>query len=253
MSLAHTSEVLVSLPMYDWPEIRAATDIFWSGLARHLGISGTLSRSHPHDLLWRNPNLYFSQSCGYPLTHDFRGMLQYVATPHYHAEGCDGPYYSSFIFRGRHWRGASLQQARPAINALDSMSGMLALKLCFAKELHQAEFFQPALLTGSHLASLAAVQAGAADVCAVDSVCVALARKYRPEALHGLEEIARSPLVPGLPFVTRAGSVAKLRQGLKAAFIDPQLREARAELLLDDLSVLPEGSYDQILALEAGL
>lgn len=239
--------------MYDWPEIRAATDTFWSGLAHHLGVSGTLYREGQHKEPWRQTELYFSQTCGYPFTHEFKGLLKYVATPRYRAEGCEGPLYSSFIFcrdgASRH----SLQHARSAINALDSMSGMLALKLFFAVELQRPDFFQPPLITGSHVASLAAVQEGKADVCAIDSVCVALAKRYRPGLLNGLATIARSPMAPGLPFVTRCGDVAKLRQGLQAAFIDPQLRAARAAMLLEGISVLPDGAYDQILALEAQL
>jgi hypothetical protein len=56
-----------------------------------------------------------------------------------------------------------------------------------------------------------------------------------------------------LPYVTRAGDVGQLRAGLKAAFADPALKEAREKLLLKDVSVLPDGAYDVIPQLEAAL
>ena len=75
-------------------------------------------------------------------------------------------------------------------------------------------FFARAIETGGHLNSLAAVREGRADVCAIDCVCVALARRYRPEALEGLVEIARSPAVPGLPG-SRAPATGRIREGLR--------------------------------------
>ena len=187
------------------------------------------------------------------MTHEFKDLLKYVATPHYRAEGCAGPNYSSFIFcrEGASWR--TFQQARPAINAPDSMSGGLALKLWFAGQSPKPDLLQPPLITGSHAASLAAVQETKADICAIDSVCVALAKRHRPGLLSGLTAIAQSPLVPGLPFVTRCADVAKMRHGLQAAFADPDLRAACGAMLLEGMTVLPDGAYDQILALEAHL
>jgi ABC-type phosphate/phosphonate transport system substrate-binding protein len=96
-----------------------------------------------------------------------------------------------------------------------------------------------------------AVRDGAADLCAIDSVCVALARRYRPDYLDGLVEIARSPMVPGLPFVTASGrDPAELRQALAKAFADPDLAPAREALFLDGHSVLAADAYDIILNLE---
>jgi ABC-type phosphate/phosphonate transport system substrate-binding protein len=247
------AEGLVSLPMYDWPEVRGATDALWAGIARHAGLEGELERGGPHDALWRLPQMIFSQTCGYPFTHEFKGLLQYVGTPHYQADGCEGANYCSIVFAREKLSPSDLRGARPAINSHDSMSGYLALKAVFAPLAVGGEFFAPALVTGGHLNSLAAVREGRADVCSIDAVCVGLARKHRPDDLHGLVEIARSPLVPGLPFVTRAGDVATLRRAVMAAFADPELAEARAAVLLDGFSVLPQGAYEQIIALENSL
>ena len=242
--------ITASLPMYDWPEIRFSTDAFWAGLTRHAGLTGELDRRQPYDLLWRDPAMMFSQTCGYPFTHEFKGKLHYIATPHYAVDGCNGANYSSLIFTREAMPLSHYRNARPAMNSADSMSGMLALKLVFAN--HAIAIANP-LITGSHVASLAAVQSGQADVCAIDAVVVALARRYRPHLLQGLHEIARSPLVPGLPFVTRSGDVTRLREALRKAFSDPALAKAREAMMMTGFSILPTGAYDVILQLEAEL
>jgi ABC-type phosphate/phosphonate transport system substrate-binding protein len=247
------AEGLVSLPMYDWPEVRLATDAFWAGVARYAGLHGELDRRDAHDALWRVPGMIFSQTCGYPFTHEFKGLLQYVGTPHYLTDGCDGPHYRSMIFAREQLSLADLKGARPAINSRDSMSGYLALKAVFAPLAVKGEFFAPALVSGGHLKSMAAVREGHADVCAIDAVCVGLAKKYRPQDLQGLVEIARSPLVPSLPYVTRAGDVSSLRKGVAAAMADPELASARETLLIGGFSVLPDRAYDRIVDLENSL
>ena len=238
--------IMASLPMYDWPEIRAATDALWNGLSRHSGFEGNLQRGK-YDDLWRNPRMEFSQTCGYPFTHEFKGMMNYIATPHYQAEGCSKADYCSVVFAREPTPLQDFKGKVPAVNSVESMSGMLALKLVFAPVAKIDDFFAAAVLTGSHLASLAEVREGRADVCAIDAVCVALAKRYRPLALEGLVEIAKSPPVPALPFVTRNGDINRWREALHKTFADPALAAVREALLLKAFSILPEGSYDVIL------
>jgi ABC-type phosphate/phosphonate transport system substrate-binding protein len=141
--------------------------------------------------------------------------------------------------------------ARAAVNTPESMSGMLALKLVFAPLAAGGRFFGSAVLTGGHLASLAALRKGEADVCAVDAVCVELARRHRPELLDGAVEIARSPLVPGLPYVTAATrppeEIAALRGALDRALCDPELADARRMLLIAGATPLGAEDYRTIL------
>ena len=240
-----------SLPMYDWPELRSATDALWAALARELGVSAPLLRGGDHTAAWRDPALLLSQTCGYPFTHRYRGTLAYVATPHYACDGCADAEYSSFIFARDTLPLEALRGACAAVNAPDSMSGMLALKLVFAPLARDGRFFGRAIETGGHIASMIAVRDGRADVCAIDAICVALARRDRPDLLEGLVEIARSPRVPGLPFVTgRKGDPARLRAALAKVFADPALAGVRAALFLEDLSNLPPAAYDRIPDLE---
>jgi ABC-type phosphate/phosphonate transport system substrate-binding protein len=243
--------VIASLPMYDFPEIRETTDAFWSALAQVLGVEGKLSRGDDWTKTWRQSELFFSQTCGYPFTHEFSGKLKYVATPHFAAEGCEGPRYSSILFARQETPLRDFKNGVAAFNNRDSMSGMLALKLVFAPFAERGAFFSQALETGGHLASLAAVQTGAADICAIDCVTVAYARRYRPEALKGLIDVGRSPSVPGLPYVTAQGDVEKLRAALSIIFSDSDLQDVREKLLLSGYSVLAAQDYNEILALEA--
>ena len=195
--------------------------------------------------------MLFSQTCGYPFTHHYRGKLKLVATPHYDAKGCDGPRYSSFIFAREMKPLTDFRRARAAVNTPDSMSGMLALKAVFVAHAEAGKFFGSVIESGGHARSMTMVRDGKADVCAVDSVCVALAQRHRPELLEGLVEIARSPLVPGLPFVTIAGDVRRLQDALAAVFADEALAPTRDRLLLKTCSILEANDYDAILNLEA--
>jgi len=243
--------MIAALQMYDWPELRAATDAWWAGLARHMGVDLPLSRPADFTAPWFREDLLFAQTCGYPFTHALKGKVTLIATPHYAADGCDGADYRSILFAREKRPLADYRGSIAAVNTPDSMSGMLALKSVFAPFAEKGRFFARAVETGGHLASLAAVQEGRADVCAIDCVCVELARRYRPSALEGLTEVARSPAVPGLPLITRCGDPSRIRDALASAFADPALAEARAGLLLSGFSVLDAKDYCRILALEA--
>jgi hypothetical protein len=97
-----------TLPMYDFPEIRNATDEWWQGISAHVSkelaklspacapLPTRLNRALPFPP-WRLPKMCFSQTCGFPLTNEYRGDLRALATPHYSAEGCSGHLYSSLV------------------------------------------------------------------------------------------------------------------------------------------------------------
>jgi ABC-type phosphate/phosphonate transport system substrate-binding protein len=244
--------MIISLPMYDWPEVADATDAWAHGVLGHLGRAGQkLDRTADYFSIWRKADLIFSQTCGYPFTHEFRGRLCYVATPHYAVPGCEGANYCSFVFAREPRPLAEFRGSRAAFNNPDSMSGMLALKLVFARHAEAGRFFSGVVETGSHVRSMLAVRDKRADICAIDSVCVAMARRYRPDYLEGLVEVARSPQVPSLPFVTALGrDPAELRLGLAKAFADPKLAATREALFLRSHSILANDAYDLILKLE---
>ncbi len=251
--MVYDGMMIATLPMYDWPEVRNATDAWWKGLSKHFGTDVSLYRADDHTSAWRRDDLLFSQTCGYPFTHSLAGKVQLVATPHYAIDGCYGPSYQSIIFARDNLKPQSLRGATAAVNTPDSMSGMLAMKLVFAPYAEGGRFFGKVIKSGGHVNSMQAVRDGGADVCAIDAVCVALAKKYRPDNLEGLVEIARSPMVPGLPFITTCGDPVQLREGLTRAFADPGLEETRDRLFLSGFSVLEAEDYARITALEAAM
>jgi ABC-type phosphate/phosphonate transport system substrate-binding protein len=249
--------MIATLQMYDFPECAAATEAFWAAVARRLGVVVPLSRLAHHTMAWDRPDLLFSQTCGYPFTHAYAGKLQIVATPHYQAEGCEGPLYRSILFAREAKPLEDFRDGVAAFNNRDSMSGMLALKLAFGPLARSGQFFTRAVETGGHLASLAAVREGTADVAAIDCVTVAYARSFRPAALEGLIEVGRTAPVPALPFVTRGGAsvaeVARLREALAEVFTDEQLRGTRDTLRLHGFSVLSAEDYAVIPRLESAM
>lgn len=242
--------MLMTLPMYDYPEVREATDAWASAIARAAGVDVSLSRPDDYVGAWRRGDLVFSQTCGYPFTHEFRGELGLVGTPHYAVPGCDGFRYSSFVFaRGRDTR-AACRCSTAAVNTPDSMSGMLALKAFFADDAESGRFFGRAVLSGGHLKSLALLQKGEADVCAIDAICVAYARRHQPHLLEGLQHLGNAPSVPGLPYVTRDRDVGRWREAVAACAADPALADVRDALMIGGFTATSPSGYDAILDLE---
>ena len=250
-----------SLPMYDLPAVRPATDAWWAGLARHLraaGVAGVpdgLARDPAP--AWTEPGLLLGQTCGYPLTHALAGRVELLCTPAYAAPGCDGACYASLLVVPRDADAAALADCRGgvcAVNAPDSHSGYNVLRRMVAPLAGARRFFARVVETGSHAASLAAVAAGRADLCAVDAVTHALLDRHEPGRLAGTRVLMRSPRAPGLPCVTgpatTADERARMRDAVRAALADPGLEDARAELLITGAAELPLTAYDEILALE---
>jgi len=256
--------MIASLPMYDWPEVRKATDALWQGIACHLaangfaGVPAALERGRERDEQWRSPDLLLSQTCGYPLTHALAGRVDLVATPCYGARGCEGADYRSLVVVARAGKASGLADLRgrtAACNSDDSMSGMLALKAVVAPLSRGRRFFGRVIESGSHLASMYAVADGEADVAAIDCVSFALAERHHPDLVKRLKVIAETPRVPGLPLVTARGRSpgerARLARALADAFADPALAAARADVFITGLEFTSLSAYQAILDLEA--
>ena len=254
-----------ALPMYDLAELRAATDAWWTGIARHLRAAGLdavpESLSRPDDLaaVWDDPDLLIGQGCGYPLTHAYAQAWHYLATPVYAAPGCSGASYRSWLVVAADAGARSAAELRggvAAVNAPDSHSGCLALRAALAVHASApGPAFADVLWTGGHRASLRAVAAGRADVAAVDCVTHALMAAHAPEALAGTRVLAGSPTAPGLPLIAGrrvdAPTRARVCRALRSAAADPALAAVRRDLRIVDLHVLPPDAYDRIRTLDA--
>ncbi|MDJ0896734.1 MAG: PhnD/SsuA/transferrin family substrate-binding protein [Alphaproteobacteria bacterium] len=251
--------MIASLPMYDLPVMREATDAFWAGLARTLRahdlpeVPDQLDRAMPIDAQWRSEDLLLSQTCGYPLVHSFSDTLQVVATPHYAAEGCSGPRYCSAVIVRRADPASSiadLRHRRCAINGWQSHSGMNALRAHVAAVAEGDRFFAEIVETGGHSASVEAVSEDKADVAAIDCVTFSLLCRHKPEVLRRVRVLEWTASAPGLPLVTATArderELVALRAALRDAIADPALATARETLLLTGVSVLADDAYGEI-------
>ena len=253
---------LAALPMYDFPEIREATDALWSAIAAHLAGAGidapaALTRGMPLETLWTHPSLLLAQTCGYPLVTTLRDRVTLLATPRYTASGCKAATYRSAIIvragdpattlADLHGRGGTM-------NGADSNSGMNLLRAAIAPLARRAQFFAQTLTTGSHAASVQAVANGEADVAAIDCITWAHLQHLRPQTTKALRVLAWTEATPGLPLITSLATPAPTRQALLSALNhvsqNPSLAPVRAALRLDGFEILPLDAYDEILALE---
>lgn len=254
--------MIASLPMYDRPEVRSATDALWAALAaalRRRGIAApdALDRSLSEAEAWTRKDLLLSQTCGYPYATRLRGTVRLVATPAFDAFGCDGARYASAVIARKDDPGAALADfrgRRAALNARDSQSGCNTLRHAVAPLADGARFFSEALVTGAHAASALAVAKGEADVCAVDGVTWTLIARHDPSLADRLKIVGRTAQAPGLPYVTAASAddatVAALRDSISEVFADQALAETRAALLITGAEIFEDADYDRITDME---
>lgn len=254
---------IASLPMYDLPELRQATDEWWRGLARAFaqeGINdvpaGLLRGQNYHDA-WSHPDLLFSQTCGYPLTHELRGKIKLVATPCYAAPGCSGPNYCSAVLVHADSPARYLEDLRGkrcVISSRSSHSGYNALRDSVAPIAGGKVFFGRVEPSGSHLNSIAMIRANDADIAAVDCVTHALLARHCRQSLSGTRVLCHTRSAPGLPYVTSlsasTGLVQQMRRSLAAACADPRLAACREALLLTDAASLSIDDYAEIDRME---
>jgi len=254
---------IAGLPMYDPPLLHAATDAWWSGLARafrHEGVEDLperLTRGMPEYELWARPDLIFAQTCGYPLMKSFRDRLKVVATPVYDAPGCEGAHYRSWILvreASPLMQLAELRGTRVAYNSTDSQSGYNVLRAMLAPLAKSGHFVSAAIETGGHRKSIAAVREDRADFAAIDCVTYAILMRHQPALLYGTRVIAGSPPAPSLPYVTAKETsdddLARMRNGLKEALIEPDLAWAREALLIAGAEILADDAYETMLTQE---
>ena len=252
-----------SLPMYDLPEVREATRVWWESVARGLVRAGVLASAppliegEPAERAWKDPRLLFSQTCGYPLTHAFAGRLTPLATPCYAAPGCEGHCYSSVLVVAASSRASgveALRGGRVAVNYRGSHSGYNVLRAVVAPLARGRPFFATVIESGAHPASLDLVARGEADLASIDCVTHALLARHRPRALAGTRVLGRTMRAPALPYVTAAhadpATVAGMRAALRHALADPRSARARTDLLIAGLHFLDVEDYAPIDAIE---
>jgi ABC-type phosphate/phosphonate transport system substrate-binding protein len=253
-----------SLAMYDAPApVEAANDRLWSEIRQRLRAGGfsapeSLDRQIQYDQIWLKPDLILAQTCGYPYVKQLSGKVRLVGTPVHRFPGGVGALRSSFVVVGddsNFTTVADLRGSHVAINDGMSNSGMNLLRALIAPLAVDGRFFSDVTTTGGHLASMAAVKAGTADVAAIDSVTYGLMAKHAPESLNGLRILAETPSGPSLPLITRMDAsdeeVTLLRQAVSDVATDPQFAAIAEPLGLVGIEWLDDTAYRKLKALEA--
>ncbi len=202
----------------------------------------------------RDPALLLGHTCGYPLMTRYAGLLEPVAAPVFDADGCDGLFYSSQFIVAADADIDSLAACRGrvvAINGYDSNSGMNVLRHALARLDPGDRYFARVELTGGHVASVAAVAEGRADLAAIDCVTLALLADAEPGLVARVRVIGSSARSAGLPFVVPADTPVAdgIAEALAAACA--QLPDgARRRLRLVGFESVTRDDYASILALE---
>ena len=222
---------LAVLPMYDWPEVREATDDLWRAIAGRLSAAGldapvTLDRSIDREVAWHHADLLVGQTCGLPFVSGVDRSATVLGTFDYdHAADSCGPGDYCSVIVARPGTGESLEDHRggvAAYNGRDSQSGHAALAVTVAPLARDGAFFSRTVETGTHRASVVAVGSGDADVAAIDAVSWQLALDHEPVA-RDLVVIGTTPCSPGLPLITnkaRIGDVGAMNTAIEASLDD---------------------------------
>lgn len=254
------------LPMYALPEMAAANAALWAALRAALGEEALPAALSPAGLALPDaidPGTVFSQMCGYPLKTLYAGQYRLLGTPLYDLPGCrlraDGvPTHCSFLVvraEAPFWTLESLRGRRFALNGRDSNSGMNLPRRLFAPWARNGRFFGETLVTGSHVASMEAVGAGAADAAAIDCVTFGYAARFRPALTAPLRILAETPASPAIPFITAAATPPAVAQRLTALlcgpFPPPALAAALAGLAIRRIAPPRPAAYDRVMEYES--
>lgn len=247
----------VSLPMYDFPEVASATSRLVDALVAayraegvEASVAGVLPTAH-HDLMayWSGPEMLISQSCGLPFVEDLASITHTVGTFRWSGVSDERGWYRTVIVAGpacgaRDMSG--MAGARPAVSNTQSLSGWCSLGVAVAAVTDRADYLQPAVLTGSHAGSLAALRSGDADVASIDPGTFQLLARHRPDAVAGIRRIGEGPSVPATPLVVPRSlpvPIERSRSIVAAALNAVALADARADIGIDSFVVVPDEVY----------
>lgn len=246
--------------MYDFPEVRLAVDALWQGMARHFRSEGieSVPRALVHDRplksLWSDDNLFMSQCCGYDIVHGYKDRLKVLGTPYFDAPGCSNGHYASMVVvpEDSPYRDVvDMFDTIVVINGPESHSGMNALFALVAPYSQNGRFFSQVKISGTHAGSLVMLKNAEADVAAIDCMTYELLCRYRPAAIEATRPLGLTYAAPAPPYVTRSvvdvETVARMKNALLETFADPAVSNARQTLLLDDVEITSDATYQQIV------
>lgn len=252
-----------SLPMYNLPEMRPDNARFWEALRGLLIEAGV--EDAPESLIFERgpvpprlePEMLFSQTCGYPLETVFKGQAIRLGLPVYDAPGCAGAAHRAFFVVRGDSPAQGLDDLRGGVFLLNSPvsnSGMNLPRRALAEIAHGKPIFREIIETGGHPASLDRLLRGVGDVASIDCVTYAFWRHHRPEAAARLRIVGDTPPSPSIPFVTSVATppaiVDILRTALRRVATEPRYAAARAGLMIAGIEDVPDAAYRRLIDYE---
>lgn len=245
-----TPAPLASLPMYDRPELAAAHDALWSAIRDALageGIAAPAALDRDVGLWegWTDPGLVLGQTCSLPLRTRLAGRVTVIGTFDYGLPGAaPGNYYSTFVGRAGEWDApatpAAVATLRLAVNGPESQSGWAA-PWFWARSAGIS--LSPAMTSGGHRASAAAVAEGAADWASLDAVTWRGIVRWEPELARQLTVIGQSAASPALPLIAAKGADRAAYLRAIPAALDAAGAGIRAALGITGFVPLMESDY----------
>ena len=252
-----------TLPMYNLPEMRPANARFWEAL-RGLLIEAGLE-DVPEKLVFERgpvpprlePEMLFSQTCGYPLETVFKGQAIRLGSPVYDASGCVGASHRAFFVVRADSAAQSLDDLRGGVFLLNSPvsnSGMNLPRRALAAIADGKPIFREVIESGGHPASLDRLLRGEGDVASIDCVTYAFWRHHRPEAAARVRIVGDTPPSPSIPFVTSVATppeiVDILRDALRRVAAEPRYADTRAGLMISGIEDVPDAAYRGLIDYE---
>jgi ABC-type phosphate/phosphonate transport system substrate-binding protein len=254
---------LISLPMYSLPEMATANAAFWDELRERLGRRGADRSDLAFDHERRpvpdgiEPEVLFTQICGYPLFKRYRQQALMLAVPCYNFPGCDGPTHRAYFMVRSGDSAERLEDLRGRVfgcNSLLSNSGMNLPRLSLARIAQGQPFFSSVVMTGGHGASLDRLAEGSIDVCSIDTVTWGFFAKFRPDAAAQFRIVDETVSSPSLPFVTSSaasdGEAAMISEILRDIFADPSTASFRSALEITALAAPDVTAYERLAVYE---
>lgn len=206
-----------SLAMYSLEELRPRYQRLWDAVVERLpDLPPDLTWPEDVRATWTDDGVAVKQACGWPLVTQLVDTVRVVGAFHHDVDGAEGHRYRSVVVANEGARLGRDAASTAAYNSRDSLSGWVSLLAWSGRS--ATSLRSGAVRTGSHVASLEALQGGRADHASIDAVTLAHVRRHRPELTTGLHVIGWGPLVPSLPVVVPASADDAVVHGLRDMF-----------------------------------
>lgn len=211
--------MIVSLPMYDRAETRAANDALWNAISAELTLPHLptqLTRMGDPWSHWTSDQLLLSQTCGLPYREQLHGTAHLVGAWSHPIECPPGYYYSVLIARSDDPRRNldDFADARFAYNDPLSQSGWAAPQHAAQA---QGWSFTNTIQSGAHRKSAQMVAENMADIAAIDAVSWAMMTRW-DEYTRRLTIIETTLPTHALPLITAfPDQIESLRSAIRAA------------------------------------